>query len=65
MENQEKKQPTEAELRRLLALDRARVEESFAKNKAIGKKIGGVIAVAAILVAAITIFVIVAISSRK
>lgn len=65
MENQEKKQPNEAELRRLLALDKARVEESFAKNKAIGKKIGGVIAVAIILVAAITVFIIIAISSRK
>ncbi|MBQ8992439.1 hypothetical protein IJ090_03350 [Candidatus Saccharibacteria bacterium] len=62
---QPKKQLSEAELKRLIALDRARVEENLARSKASGRKIGAVIAIAIALVAAITIFVVVATNSRK
>lgn len=57
--------PSEAELRRLLALDRAAVEERFAKNKSTGRKIGGVIALVIALVAMITIFTMIAIGSKR
>ena len=55
---------TEAELRRMLALDRAAVEEKLAKNKSTGRKIGGVIAIAIALVAMIVIFAMIAINSH-
>ena len=57
--------PSEAELRRLLALDRAAVEESFAKNKASNKKIGRAIALVIALAAMIAIFIMIAISSKR
>ena len=62
---EKKTPPSEAELRRLLALDRAAVEEKFAKNKAQGKKIGGIIALAIALAAMITIFIMLAIGSKR
>ena len=60
-----KKQLSEAELKRLIALDRARVEENLARNKATGRKIGAVIAVAIVLAIAITLLVLIAINSQK
>ena len=57
--------PSEAELRRLLALDRAAVEERLAKNKASGKKLGGVIALVIALAAMIIIFIMIAIGSKR
>lgn len=62
---EKKTPPSEAELRRLLALDRAAVEESFAKNKANNKRIGKVVALAIALAAMIAIFVMIAISSKR
>ena len=57
--------PSEAELRRLLALDRAAVEEKLAKNKASGRKLGGVIALVIALAAMIAIFIMLAIGSKR
>ncbi|MDO4889640.1 MAG: hypothetical protein Q4A25_03060 [Candidatus Saccharibacteria bacterium] len=57
--------PSEAELRRLLALDRAAVEEKLAKNKANGRKLGGVIAIIVALAAMIAIFIMLAIGSKR
>ncbi len=57
--------PSEAELRRLLALDRAAVEEKLAKNKANGRKLGGVIAIIIALAAMIAIFIMLAIGSKR
>ncbi|MBR3365893.1 hypothetical protein IKG48_02100 [Candidatus Saccharibacteria bacterium] len=57
--------PSEDELKRLIALDRAAVEERLSKNKAQGKKIGGAIALAIALAAMIAIFVMIAINSHR
>ncbi len=57
--------PSEDELRRLIALDRAAVEERLAKNKTQGKKIGAVVALAIALAAMIVIFIMIAINSHR
>ncbi len=57
--------PSEDELRRLIALDRAAVEERLAKNKTQGKKIGAVVALAITLAAMIVIFIMIAINSHR
>jgi len=61
----EKTPPSEDELKRLIALDRAAVEEHLSKNKTQGKKIGAAVTLAIILAAMITIFVIIAINSHR
>ena len=60
----EKTPPSEDELKRLIALDRAAVEENLSKSKTQGKKIGAAVTLAIILAAMITIFVIIAINSH-
>ena len=65
MEKTEKPKYTEAELKRMLALDRAAVEEKLAKNKTAGRKLGGVIAIIIALVAVIIIFTMIAINTHR
>ena len=65
MENTKKPKYTEAELRRMLAMDRAAVEEKLAKNKAAGRKLGGIIAIIIALVAIIIIFTMIAINTHR
>ena len=65
MEKTEKPKYTEAELRRMLAMDRAAVEEKLAKNKAAGRKLGGIIAIAIAIVAMIVILTMIAINSHR
>lgn len=62
---QKKTPPSEAELKRLLALDRAAVEEHLAKNKAQGKKLGGAIVLIIALAAMIVIFIMIAVNSKR
>lgn len=62
---EKKTPPSEAELRRLLALDRAAVEEKFARNKAQGKKLGGIIMLIIALAAMVAIFIMMAIGTKR
>ncbi len=64
MEQKPNQIPSEAELKRLLALDRAAVEEHLTKNKAAGRKLGSIIAVVLLMVALISAFAIIAINSH-
>lgn len=63
--NEKKPTLSEPELRRLLALDRVAVEERLAKNKADGKKMGGIIALVIILAAIVVFFIMTAIGSKR
>lgn len=63
--NDKKPELSENELKRLIALDRAAVEERLSKNKTTGRKIGAVIAVCIAIVALIVVFTMVAIASKR
>lgn len=56
---------SENELKRLIALDRAAVEERLDKSKTSGRKIGAIIAVCVAVVALIVVFAMTAIASKR